>query len=441
MPDSDMNKVIEDLGRAFEEFKSANNAEIKELKKGSADFVTSDKLSRIQSELDKLVDLKSDMDKRTAELETKLNRMALSGQKTDEDKEIEAKAHKFNLCRSAHTDKLRSIEVVDAEAYKSYCKSFGQLLKSGAANLTGDETKSLSVGTDTSGGYVVPPDLSGRITTRVFETSIIRPYANQQTISTDALQGLTDKDEAGAGAWFAEGDSPSETTTPQLGGWRIEVKNYYAMPKATQQILDDANIDIEGWLAAKVADKFARVENAAFVNGSGNDQPMGICSYPTAATADSSRAWGTFEHVVTGVNGAFPTSNPADKLFDLEVAFKPQYLNNASIFTRRAVIQAIRKFKTGEGNYLWQPGLSQGKPATLIGYPVVLWEDMPALSSNGLSLAMGDMRQAYTIVDRQGTRLIRDNLTSKPNVLFFFFRRVGAGATQFEALKFLKFST
>lgn len=441
MEDNELQGVITQLGKAFEEFKSTNEREISELKKGASDVVTTEKLQRINDALDKLTEAKEAAEKRADELEKKFNRSALTG--GEKGKDIESEARTFNLQRKAVGKKLAVDSDVSVEQYSEYKSAFLRAIRNGDAKIASDEErKALSVGIDTDGGYVVPTDISGRIVTRVFETSNLRPYVTVQTIGTDALEGLKDTDEAGSGGWVNEYATPAETTTPALGKWRIPVHELYAQPKATQQLLDDANVDIEMWLANKVADKLTRVENTAFVTGTGAGQPQGFCAYPVAATADASRSWGTLEYIATGVNGDFAASAPADKLFDLEAAFKPFYLQNAMWATRRQVVQKIRKFKgSTTGDYLWQPGLTAGKPNTLIGYPVVLFEDMPALSANGLSLAFGDFRTAYTIVDRQGFRVIRDNLTEKPYVKFYTTRRTGGGVVQFEALKFLKFAT
>jgi HK97 family phage major capsid protein len=193
-------------------------------------------------------------------------------------------------------------------------------------------------------------------------------------------------------------------------------------------------------LAGKQADKFARVEAAAFISGDGVGKPRGFTTYTTAATGDGSRTWGQLEHVKSGANGAFAASNPADVLFDLEGAFKSAYLANASWVTRRSVVTAVRKFKGSDNNYLWQPGLQAGKPASLIGYPITMAEDMPTLATGSLSMALGDFREGYQIVDRQGIRTLRDPYTNKPYVVFYSTKRVGGAVLNFEAIKFIQFA-
>ena len=440
----DLAQVIEKLGVAFEEFKKTNDQQLVEIKKGMADAVTADKLRKINEDLTKLSDQKSEMEKglqaQIDDLAKKANRPSLSGDAADAEIKAlasfnaEAKSFAGMYSRPAPAD-------VTAEEFKAYRAGFKKFLRQGKDMLEPQERKDMTVGTDPDGGYLVTPDVSGRIVTRVFDTSPIRQIASVQTIGTEALEGIRDTDEAASGGWVGEQDTRSKTTNPQIFKWRIPVHEIYAQPAATQQLLDDANVNVEAWLAAKVADKLTRVENAAFVTGDGVGKPRGLGSYPTAATADATRPWGTFEHIASGQAGDFPASNPGDKLFDLIMALKQAYLQNARWLSKREVIAKIRKFKEATTNaYMWQPGLAKGQPDSLLGYPITMAEDLAALASGSLSTAFGDFAQGYQIVDRQGFRVIRDNLTQKPFVLFYTTRRVGADVVQFECIKWLKFS-
>ena len=215
----------------------------------------------------------------------------------------------------------------------------------------------------------------------------------------------------------------------------------YASPKVTQTLLDDSAVDIESWLAMKVADKFARVEGTAFLQGNGAGKPHGLCAYSTAATADETRAWGVFEHVITGANGDFHTTK-GDPLQDLIGAFKDEYLQAASFLMRREVRTKIRKLKEATSDrYLWEPSLQAGQPDMLLGYAARIDQYIPALATGSLSLGFGDFRKAYTIVDRVGIRTLRDPFTDKPFVKFYTTKRVGGDVVNFEAIKLMKFAS
>jgi HK97 family phage major capsid protein len=307
-------------------------------------------------------------------------------------------------------------------------------------DLAGYQSKAMSVVSDPDGGYLVPAELSDRIVSRQFDTTPMRQLANVMTISSDAVEMLRDTDEADA-QWVSELQSRPDTEQGQLGRIRIPVHELYAQPRATQKLLDDATLNVEDWLVSKISDRFTRKENAAFVNGDGVGQPRGFVSYPTAATSDGSRAWGVIEHVKTGADGAFASANPADTLIELVYKLKAGYLPGAAWLMPRAIAEQIRKFKENTTNaYIWQPGLAAGQPPTLFGYPLYLAEDMPGLAAGSLSVAFGNFREAYTIVDRSGVRLLRDPYTAAPFVKFRADKRVGGDVTNFDAIKLLKFA-
>jgi HK97 family phage major capsid protein len=213
----------------------------------------------------------------------------------------------------------------------------------------------------------------------------------------------------------------------------------YAMPAATQSLLDDAAVDIDQWVAEEVRVAFAEQEGAAFVTGNGTNKPKGFLDY--TKVANGSWTWGSIGTISTGVSGAFPASNPADKLIDLVYAVKTGYRANAHFVFNRATQSAIRKLKDGDGTYLWQPSLKPGEASTLMGFPVAESEDMPNIGADAYAIAFGDFRRGYLIVDRVGIRVLRDPYSAKPYVLFYTTKRVGGGVQDFDAIKLLKFGT
>ena len=251
----------------------------------------------------------------------------------------------------------------------------------------------------------------------------MRNLATVESISTDALEIPEDIGDSGVG-WTAETGVRTETTTPTIGVRRIPVHELYAMPKATQQLLDDSRVNIEEWLSTRIANKMAVTENMAYINGDGVDKPRGLLTYPAGTTNP-----GQIQQIHSG-NAAQIT---ADGLRTLFYALKTPYIRNAGWIMGRATIEAISKLKDGGGEYLWEPGLKVGEPQTLLGHPIERMEDMPVVAANSLSIAFGDWRQAYTIVDRIGVRVLRDPFSAKPFVLFYTTKRTGGDVANFEA--------
>jgi HK97 family phage major capsid protein len=406
----ELKKLMEDFQKVFTEFRSANDERIKTLEsKGRVDPLLEGKVDKLNERIDEL-------NTKMADLHTRANRVPLYGpdgqvvNQLTEHEERHMKAVALYLRKGAGTDELADLEK-----------------RAQQANL------------DEDAGYLLAKPTVGRIVAKVYETTLMRQICHIETISSDKLQGPIDNDEAESG-WVGETQTRSETGTPSVGMWEIPVHEIYAEPKQSQRFLDDAAVDVEGWLTGKVSARFSRQENSAFCVGNGVNKPRGLTKYDTAATADSSRAWGTVEHIASGASGDFGATDPSDKLIDIIYALKPEYRSNAKWLMPRAVQAKIRKFKDGNDQYLWQPGLVAGQPASLMGYSIVEAEDMPALAANSLSLAFGNFQEAYTIVDRIGIRTIRDNVTLKGWVKFYTTKRVGGGVVNFEAYKLMKFA-
>lgn len=403
-----VNTAIESLNRAFSEYKQTNDQRLEELKtKGVADPLHMEKLGKLDERLDTLsVQLQ--------EIGQKQSRLALEGGPGDGS---------------------------DTPEVKAYTKAYGSYLRKGIEHdLRGLETKAMSVDSDADGGYLVTPQISARIVTRLRDTSPIRLYATTENISSDSLEGPIDRDEADAG-WVGERGVRAETATPKIGMWKIFAHEAYAEPKTTQKLLDDTARDVEGWLGGKIADKLARVTNTACVVGDGIEKPRGFATYPTAAGVDGARADKTFQHVLSGASGDFGAGLAGtDTLLDLIYSLSDKYMANARFFMRRTMLAKVRKIKDGDGNYAWQPPVQAGQPLVILGFPFAIFDDIPALEASSLSLWFGDMAQAYTIVDRVGIRVIRDAITLKGWVKFYTTIRVGGDVLDFDALKALKFN-
>jgi HK97 family phage major capsid protein len=419
-------EAVKTVNSAFEEFKRVNDQRLAEIeKKGTADPLLEEKIARIEADLTKAQAIADE-----AALAAKRQSRVVTDEKGDRI-DLDAKAAEWaGMLARRRGETIPAFNASGMDAYKA---AFDKFLRKGEEVMGVEERKALSVGTDPDGGYVVNPDLSGRIVMKVFESSPMRAYASIQVISSDALEGLFDLDEAASG-WVGETDSRGETNTPQLGKWRIPVHELYAKPKATQKLLDDASINMEAWLASKVAEKFARDEANAFVVGNGSNKPRGFLTYASGTTLP-----GTIEQFPTSASGALASApDGGDALINALYGLKQQYRANATWFMNRATTKLVRKAKDSDGAYLWSPGIQAGQPATLLGYPVAAFEDMPDPASNSLSIAVGDMREAYQIVDRLGIRTLRDPYSAKPYVEFYTTKRVGGDVVNFEAIKLIK---
>ena len=299
------------------------------------------------------------------------------------------------------------------------------------------EGKALSTAVSADGGYLVDPVTSDMIAGVLYDAASIRSIANVVAIEATAYDVLVDTTDIGAG-WATETADSVETSTPQVERITIPLHELSALPKASQRLLDDSAFDVEGWLAGRIADKFARAEGNAFVSGDGVDKPTGFLTYPSADYG--SAVWGELGHVLTGVDGDFAATNPADAIVDLVYALGARYRANATFVMNSKTAGAVRKMKDADGRFLWSDGLAAGEPARLMGYPVLVSEDMPDIATWAPAIAFGDFNAGYTVAERPDLRILRDPFSAKPNVLFYATKRVGGDVSDFNAIKLLKFA-
>ncbi|HEX8528187.1 phage major capsid protein [Allosphingosinicella sp.] len=303
----------------------------------------------------------------------------------------------------------------------------------------GVELKAVTGVTDAAGGYAVPEEIDAAIDRVLTSISPIRAIANVVKVGTAGYRKLVTKGGTPSG-WVSETAGRPETGTPDFTEIAPPFGELYANPAASQAMLDDAAFDVEAWLASEIATEFARAEGAAFVNGSGVNRPKGFLASPTAIQVDSVRPFGTLQHISTGAAGGFPASDPQDRLIDLVQSLRPPYRQGAVFVMNSSTAARIRKFKTADGAFVWQPGLTAGQPDSLLGYPVVEAEDMPDIAADSLSIAFGNFRAGYLIAERTETQILRDPFTNKPFVHFYATKRIGGQVSNSEAIKLLKFS-
>lgn len=384
--------------QAWHEFKKINDERLEKIEENQSISELEEKLEKMQDDLNKADELKSKVEV----LETSIKR---------------------NI--SFNTDE-EPPDIVEKRA------AYIEFLKTGFI----PEKKDLSVSRDPDGGFLVTPDINGRMAKQIFESSPIRSVASIQQISTDSLEGVYDDNEASAG-WVGETSGRPTTSTPQVGSYKIPVHEMYALLIATQKLIDDVNFDIEAWIQEKGSTKFARIESTAFISGDGADKPRGFLNYPASTVADQYERGAVGQVVGSGSSGQLNF----DDIYNLSYALKAEYRANSRFAMNRSTFAAVRKLKDNDGRYLWEPNNQVGQPATLNGIPTIEFNDMPDVASNSLSIALADWARAYQIVDRVAFSVLRDPYTNKGNVEFYMRRRVGGQVIEFDAIKLLKTAT
>ncbi|RIY01287.1 phage major capsid protein [Aureimonas flava] len=394
-------EALNEFMGAFEAFREANDERLSQIEKRmSADALTGEKVERISKAMD--------------EQEKRMERLVLKGMRPPAGGGETA---------GAEPTEHRS-------AFEAYVRGGDE------TRLRRLEEKAMSGLAGADGGFLVPSETETEIGRRLAAVSPIRGIASVRTVSSAVLRKPFALNGAQTG-WVGQADARPQTNAPQLAELSFPTMELYAMPAATNALLDDAAVDIDAWIGEEVEQAFAAQEGAAFVNGDGVSKPKGFMSYPTVT--ESAFAWGSVGTVSTGANGGFMAGAAGDALIDLIYALKAGYRQNASFVMNRRTQSAVRKLKDADGNYLWAPPSAAGARATLMGFPVVEAEAMPDIGAAAKAIAFGDFGRFYLVVDRQGVRVLRDPYSAKPYVLFYTTKRVGGGIQDFDAAKLLNF--
>lgn len=354
---------------------------------------------------------------------------------------LQHQEERLNMLNQKTITARRPTLSVSAETELPHKKAFGAYLRSGDDDgLRGlvVESKGMNTTVNADGGYLVEPQTNDMIQEVMRSATSLRSISKIVQVQSGTYDIIVDRSDAGAG-WSSETATVSETVSPKIDRISIPVHELSALPKISQRLLDDSAFDVETWLAGKIAEKFSRSENTAFVSGDGEDKPKGFLNH--TKVADRSWEWGKIGYVVTGAEGDFANTNPADSIVDLVYALDAGYRMNATFVMNSKTAGAVRKMKDSDGRFLWSDGLAHGEPPRLMGYAVLISEDMPDIANNSFSIAFGAFSDGYTIVERPDLRIMRDPFSAKPNVLFYATKRVGGDVSDFAAIKLLKFAS
>ena len=397
----EIRELIEQQGKAFEEFRKSNDERLAALEKGEARSELEEKTDRINDELGRL-------SAAVDELAKKANRPGAPGVEGDEALQAEHKSAWIKWVR-----------------------------KGDDAGLADIEHKAMNVGTPADGGYAVPIQQDRDIMRLLTDLSPMRQVCRVMTVGTEDYRKLVNLGGTASG-WVGETDARPATAGPTLAQLKPSFGELYANPEVTQKALDDIFFNVEGELSQDISESFAVLEGKAFLSGTGTNQPVGLLTAKTSAEADSARAFGTVQHIATGVADNFPAKDPADILIYLIYSMKAGYRTGAQFMVNSMTLAAMRKWKDGQGNYIWQPAMQNGQPGSIFGYGYVTNEDMPSAGAGAIPVVFGNFQQAYVIFDRVGIRSLRDPYTNKPFVGFYTTKRVGSMIANTQAVKFLK---
>lgn len=407
MESTEIKTYLEGVTTAFEAFKETNDAALQEMqKKGEVDPLVEEKLSKIESDLDRY---------------ESVNQKLTAQEKLAE--QFSAKLDNIETMLKRPTAGNTPDEVDFA------IKSWDKFMRKGNEGLEPDEKKALTVGTAATAGNLAPEEYVAELIRGVTEISPTRSLCRVRQTTAKEIE-IPQKTGSFAAAWTAEGGTRSETTGFQTALKTIATHEHYALVDISSQLLEDSAFDMEAEMNQEFSEQFAKAEGAAFISGDGSNKPTGITNGNVVA------------HTPTGAASAAIST---DNLMDLVHGLKSEYAANATMMFNRSTLGVIRKLKDTAGQYIFQTGFSgqSGAPNTIIGIPYVEAADVADAASGAKSVLYGDFRRGYMIVDRIALSVLRDPFSQASTGLVRYIarRRVGGEVVLAEAMRVLKHAT
>ncbi len=391
----DVEQVAQELQAKFDTFKQKNDKRIEAIEQEKS--ALAGQVETLNGKLSELDELKTSLEKELLDV-----KRPGGGSQTKE--AGEHKAAFMNFLRKGREDGLRDLE-----------------------------QKALQVGVDEDGGYAVPEDLDRSILNLLKDAVVMRQEATVISVGGAEYKKLVNLGGTASG-WVGETDPRPVTDASKLTQIAPFMGEIYGFPMATQKMLDDAFFNVESWINSELADEFSEKEEVAFTSGDGLNKPKGFMAYESSLDTDKTRPFGKLQHILSGAAGAVT----ADAILKLVYTLRKTHRNGARFMMNNNSLFAVRLLKDAEGNYLWRPGIELGQPSVLAGYGIAENEQMPDIAAGAKAIAFGNFRRGYTIVDRIGTRILRDPYTNKPFVGFYTTKRTGGMLTDSQAIKLLQ---
>ncbi|HDL6852821.1 TPA: phage major capsid protein [Yersinia enterocolitica] len=391
----DVEQVAQELNQRFSEFKEKNDKRI--------DAIEQEK-GKLAGDVETLNGKLSELDNLKTSLEEEIKSLKRPGGGTNTKTATEHKSAFMQFVRKGKEDGLRELE-----------------------------QKALNTGTDADGGYAVPEELDRTLLDILKDEVIMRQESTVITVGTSDYKKLVNLHGAGSG-WVGEQVARPATNTPQLAQIIPFMGEIYGNPQATQTMLDDGFFDVEAWINSSLSLEFSEQEEIAFTNGTGVLKPKGFLAYTSTDEKDSVREFGKLQHLLSGAAAAVT----ADSIIQMIYTLRKVHRNGAKFMMNNNSLFKIRILKDERGDYLWRPGLELDQPSMLAGYGIAENEQMPDIVADAKAIAFGNFKRGYTIVDRIGTRILRDPYTNKPFVGFYTTKRTGGMLADSQAIKLLK---
>jgi HK97 family phage major capsid protein len=415
----ELNDMMDGLGRAFDEFKRENDAALEAKASGEAFSDIEEKVQRLNGVLGTLEkgirDKENLFEAQRARIEN-LEALLSTGGNTGSAKMMEQHRDSFHkFLENGNTSSFEKLKEVE----KKYRNSL-------------PEEKQVNLGSPAAGEALVPEIIREQIETMEKKLSPVRRLIPVIPVTSTDFKQVVDIGGTGSG-WLAETGTRTVTGTPQL---RVRTPTWgelYARPQASEWAAMDIP-NAEEWLATSVAREFVAAEGIAVISGDGTNKPTGFLNTTPLATADDASPLRSAE-ALQFVAAPSP-DDITEHLLALIYALQTGYRANAQFALNSTTLSEVRRAKTAQGDYLWEPNYQSGQPARIAGYTFEVWEDMPdAASPDNYPIAFGDWARGYLLAQRSDIRVLFDPYTTIGLISWWFRRREGGIILNNDAIK------
>ena len=281
----------------------------------------------------------------------------------------------------------------------------------------------LSEGVDTEGGFLVPDTFEKKLVSALHDELVFRKLAHVFTTSS-GVHRIPVVSTRGSASWVEEAGVIPETDDA-FGQKTIGAHKLTALIKISEELLNDSAFDLEGYFREEFVQRMSDAEETAFITGNGNGKPFGL--------------FDDTEGAEVAVTAAKATEITGDEIMTLYYSLRAPYRKKAVWILNDSTIAAIRKLKDNNGQYMWQSGLKDGEPDTLLGKPVYTCASVPGIEAGAKVMAFGDLSY-YWIGDREGVsfRRLNELYATTGQVGFLATKRVDAKLIVPEAVKVLQ---
>lgn len=250
--------------------------------------------------------------------------------------------------------------------------------------------RDLSKLTAAAGLNIVPTSFYNRLVAHLIEVSAML-QAGATVLNTGSGENIQIPKTLthSTGGIIAETAAITESD-PTFGQITLGAFKYGVMIQVSRELVDDTGVDLEGYLAMQAGRALGNALGAHLVTGDGSAKPRGIVTDATVGVTGP-----------VGTTTTFGSQGTVGMGFDLIIStfhsVIAPYRNSgaAGWIMNDTTASLVRRIKSTEGVYAWQPSLVAGQPDSILAKPVFIDPNVASPGVSAKSIVFGDISQYF----------------------------------------------